>query len=106
MIKEVKRFNKSIISRMIQELVVEFNFAHKCIILKENFLSQFLRTSLREYYSNYSETNFRPGKQDIFNGPATLFECDQFPISDSSNGPVQITLYHEGIYYICTRLTT
>ena len=53
-----------------------------------------------EYHSAYSETNFRPGKQDIFNGPATLFECDQFQISDSSTGPVQITLYHEGIYVL------
>ena len=49
------------------------------------------------YY--HSETNFRPGKQDIFSGPAIL-ECDKFQISDSATGPVQITLYHEGIYVV------
>ena len=50
---------------------------------------------------NNADTNFRPGKLDIFSGPGSIFECNNFEISDTpverlGLGPVEMTVFHEG----------
>ena len=50
---------------------------------------------------NNPDTNFRPGKLDIFSGSGSIFECNNYEISDTpverlGLGPVEMTVFHEG----------